>query len=164
MSESATEGTAGSRARQAVRPARSWLRLAAGLLLGPAAAACNASPPRELADLVVRDSTYLDSETLTPYTGPVVHHFAAAAPSDEDAESAPERRRQLEATLRDGAWEGELTVYHPTGRIRYQGEMRAGARCGAWTENENADEPETVYEAIREDLESLVIYPDCPEG
>ena len=138
--------------------------LATAMLLVAAATACNRTPPRELTELVVQDSTYLDPETLTPYSGAVVHHFAPASPSGGDEASDPERRRQLEATLKGGAWEGELTVYHPTGRIRYQGEMRAGARCGAWTENENPNEPETFYGAIREDLESLVMYPECPQG
>lgn len=113
--------------------------------------ACTRTPPRELTELVVQDSTYLDPETMLPHTGPVLHTF----PGDEG-------RVQLEATLRDGTWEGELTVFHQTGRVRYQGEMSGGARCGAWVENENPTAPESAYEAIKEDLESLVIYPDCP--
>lgn len=113
--------------------------------------ACAQTPPREITELVVRDSTYLDPETMLPYSGRVFHSFPG-----EDG------RIQLEATLRDGTWEGEFTIYHETGRLRYEGEMSGGTQCGAWSENENPVEPESVYEAIKEDLESLVIYPDCP--
>ncbi len=90
---------------------------------------------------------------MLPYSGRVFRNF----PGEEE-------RVQLEATLRDGTWEGELTVYHETGRVRYQGEVSGGARCGGWIENEAPTAPETVYEAIKEDLESLVMYPGCPDG
>ncbi len=113
--------------------------------------ACMQIPPREITELVVQDSTYLDPETMLPYSGPVFRNFLGE-----------EGRTQFEATLRDGTWEGEFTVYHETGRIRYQGEMSGGTQCGGWIENEDLVEPETVYEAIRQDLEALVIYPDCP--
>ncbi len=112
---------------------------------------CSPAPGRSLRELVVRDSTYLDPVTEAPYSGRVFHDF--------DGE---EGGRQLEATMEGGTWEGELTVYHPTGRIRYQGELSGGVRCGAWVENENPVEPESAYEAIKEDLESLVMYPECP--
>lgn len=113
--------------------------------------ACTQIPPREVTELVVQDSTYLDPVTMLPYSGPVFRNF----PGEEG-------RTQFEATLRDGTWEGELTVYHGTGRVRYQGQMSGGAQCGGWIENEDWVEPETVYEAIKQDLEALVIYPDCP--
>lgn len=134
--------------RASAIPHRGWP--AALVLL--ALAGCQA-PSRELTELVVQDSTYLDPETMLPFSGRVFRNFAG-----EDG--GP----QLEASMRDGTWEGELTVFHETGRIRYQGEMSGGARCDAWVENENPTEPESVYEAIKEDLESLVIYPECAES
>ena len=88
---------------------------------------------------------------MLPYSGPVFRNF----PDDDD-------RVLLRATLKGGTWEGELSVYHETGRVRYQGEMAGGARCGGWIQNEAPEEPESVYEAIKEDLESLVMYPECP--
>lgn len=115
--------------------------------------ACTAAPARDLAELTVRDSTYLAPETMLPYSGRVTRHL----PEEEGG------LLLLEATLRDGTWEGEFTIYHSTGRIRYQGEMSGGARCGAWTENENPVEPENVYDAIKEDIESIVMFPECPE-
>lgn len=118
-----------------------------------ALSACGRMPAREIGELVVQDSTYLDPETLLPYSGRVFRNFPGEAGGT-----------QLEATLRDGTWEGDFTIYHETGRIRYEGEMSGGSQCGAWIENESAVEPESAYEAIKEDLESLVIYPDCPEG
>ncbi|MGI9626056.1 MAG: hypothetical protein ACR2QM_04415 [Longimicrobiales bacterium] len=121
----------------------------AGVVVG--LASCTGAPPRDIAELVVQDSTYLDPETATPYTGPVFKRFV-------DGEDI-----QVEAVLVDGTWEGELTIYHTTGRIRYQGEMSGGAQCGGWVENEATVAPESAYEAIKEDLESLVMYPACPE-
>lgn len=118
-----------------------------------AVASCSKPPSRPLTELVVRDSTYFDPATGLPFSGRVFHDFGGE-----------EGGRQLEAAMRDGTWEGELTVYHPTGRIRYEGEMSGGARCGVWVENENPVEPESAYQAIREDLESLVVYPECPGG
>ena len=141
--------TAAHRSRAAA--GRSRVVLAALVLL--ALFACGRTPPREIGELVVRDSTYLDPETLLPYSGRVFRDFPG-----EDGGT------QLEATLRDGTWEGEFTIYHETGRIRYEGEMSGGSQCGAWVENDSPVEPESVYEAIKEDLESLVIYPDCGEG
>ena len=70
---------------------------------------------------------------------------------------------RLEARLEAGTWEGEFTLFHPTGRIRYQGRMSAGAQCGGWVENENPDVPGSLLQEVTEELESLVIYPECPE-
>ena len=134
--------------RTAPRLGRGWPVALVVLALG----GCQA-PSRELTELVVQDSTYLDPETMLPFSGRVFRNFAGEVGG-----------LQLEAAMREGTWEGELTVYHESGRIRYQGEMSGGARCGAWVENENPTEPETVYEAIKEDLESLVMYPECPGG
>ncbi len=127
---------------------RGWPVVLVLLALG----GCQA-PTRELTELIVQDSTYLDPETMLPFSGRVFRDFSGTGGG-----------RQLDATMRDGTWEGELTVFHEGGRIRYQGEMSGGARCGAWVENENPTEPESVYEAIKEDLESLVMYPECPDG
>lgn len=114
---------------------------------------CSGPPGRELGELLVRDSLYLDPETLTPYSGPVFRAF----PAEEGGGV------QLRATLRDGAWEGEMTLYHPTGRVREQGETASGAKCGGWIENERPEAPASVYAEIKEDLESLVVYAPCPE-
>ena len=114
--------------------------------------ACSGPTPRSLDELVVRDQTYLDPETLEPYSGPVFRSFPS-----------PDEGVQVRATLRDGTWEGLLTVYHPTGRVRLQGEMSAGAQCGGWVEDDRPTAPESLYEEIKQDLESIVMYPACPE-
>ena len=101
------------------RRARWFVVLLVGTIYG-----CVGPRAADLDDLVLRDSTYLVAETLEPFTGRVVRHFA----------SEPDRV-QLEGTLREGAWEGELTVYHESGRVRYQGRLSAGTPCGAWVEN-----------------------------
>ena len=124
--------------------------LLAALLL---AAACAQGPPTDLGTLVQRDSTYLAPATLEPFSGRVVRYFA----------DAPEKV-QIEGTLEDGTWEGELTVYHPSGRVRYQGVMYRGAQCGAWVENRDEGPAESVYEMLKQEIESLGLYPECPEG
>ncbi len=132
-------------------------------------AGCLGAPPRELGELVLQDSTYLDPATMLPYSGAVVRSFRGGGLGDGGGgggglghgEGGADRRLELEATLLDGVWEGEFTVYHETGRVRYEGEMSAGVPCGAWVEQENPVEPESVYEAIKQDLESLVMYPEC---
>ena len=113
---------------------------------------CSVEPPSELGTLVLRDSTYLAPETLEPFSGRVLRHFA----------DAPDKV-QVEGTLANGTWEGELTVYHRSGRIRFQGRLAAGVRCGAWVENREDVELTSVYETLIQDVESMGIYPDCPE-
>jgi len=117
------------------------------------AAACAVQPPTDLDTLVQRDSTYLAPETLEPFSGRVVRRFANAAD-----------RIQIEGTLQDGIWEGELTVYHESGRIRYQGDMHAGAQCGAWVENREDEEAGSAFSTLMRDVESLSLYPECPKG
>ena len=123
------------------------LTLLAVLLIG-----CGeATPPRSLHELTIQDSTYLDPETLLPYTGRVFRMF----------ETDPEMR-QLRGELVDGAWEGELVVYHDNGRIRYLGSFANGERCGPWLENRDAEPPEDIYEGLKQEVESMGLYPKCP--
>lgn len=130
------------------------LRLALVVLSAGALCGCLGPGGRDLGELVVRDSLYLDPETLAPYSGPVFRVFAP-----EDGGGV-----QLRAILRDGAWEGEMTIYHSTGRIRQQGETASGAKCGGWIENEQPNAPKSLYEEIKADLESLIMYAPCPDG
>jgi len=128
-----------------------WLRVA--LAAVPfLATACAPAPPTDLGALVQRDSTYLAPGTLEPFSGRVVRYFA----------DAPDKV-QIEGTLEEGTWEGELTVYHPSGRIRYQGVMYRGAQCGAWVENRDDEPAESVYQLLKQEVESLGLYPECPE-
>ena len=115
-------------------------------------AACSDGPPAELGTLVLRDSTYLAPGTLEPFSGRVVRHFAGA----------PDKV-QIEGTLENGTWEGELTVYHQSGRLRYQGRLSAGAPCGAWVDNRDDEEAGSVYLMLKQDIESMGIYPECPD-
>ena len=124
-----------------------------GLLILPLLASCGLTPPRLLEELAVVDSAYVDPDTNAPYTGPVIARFSEAGGGDI----------RLEARLEDGLWEGEFTMFHPTGRIRYQGSMASGSQCGGWVENENPELPESLLQEVTEELESLVIYPECPD-
>ena len=112
---------------------------------------CGGPPPRDLGDLLIRDSTYYEPATMEPYTGPVFRPF------DDEPE-----RAELTGTLVEGAWAGELTIYHRNGRVRYQGEMSSGAQCGTWVENASAEPAESVYEEIVAEIQSLSLYPPCP--
>lgn len=112
---------------------------------------CSSGVPRNLDDLMVRDSTYLDPETLEPYSGDVFRYFLHDTTLVE-----------AKGTLADGAWEGELTVYHPSGRIRDQGRLTRGVKCGTWVEDRPDREPGNLYEEVVQEIEGLSIYPDCP--
>lgn len=113
-------------------------------------ASCVGSAPRELDELLVRDSLYLDPTTSPPYSGAVVR-------SQPDDDNAP----QLEGRLRDGAWEGEFTVYHMNGRVRYKGAFLAGERCGPWIEDADSMPPINLYDEIAQEIASMAIYPPC---
>ena len=102
---------------------------------------------------MLRDSTYFSPETLEPYSGPVSSTFL----------TDPERT-QIEGEMLDGIWHGELRVYHRDGRIRYQGRLERGVRCGPWTENTDPRLPSNAYEELVAEIESLGIYPPCSEG
>ncbi len=116
------------------------------LLLG----ACVASAPRDLSELVVEDSLYLDASTGLPYSGPVFRPFA-----DDSF------RIQLEGELLNGTWDGELLVYHANGRVRYMGSFAKGERCGPWTENADSVAPANLYEDFVREVESMGLYPPC---
>jgi hypothetical protein len=109
--------------------------------------------PRDLAELVVVDSTYYAPETMVPYSGRVFRAFAAE----------PERM-QIEGALLDGAWHGELLVYHRSGRVRYMGSFARGERCGPWTENAWDREAVNLYDEFVSEVEAMAIYPPCPPG
>ena len=69
----------------------------------------------------------------------------------------------LEGSLRDGLWEGELTVYHESGRIRYQGRLSRGAPCGAWVENRDDEPAGSLSRELKQEIESMGLYPPCPD-
>ena len=110
------------------------------------------APSRDLSTLAVMDSVYVDPGSGEPFSGPVHRTF----------EGAP-GRNELEGRLRDGTWDGELRIFHPNGRIRYMGSFHEGSRCGPWTENVDSARGRSVYDALTDEIESLGMYPPCPE-
>jgi hypothetical protein len=118
-------------------------------LLLASAASCAGTPARDLGELSVVDSLYVDAMG-SPYTGPVFRYFPDSV-----------HRAQVEGYLRDGLWEGELVVYHANGRVRYMGSFVAGERCGPWTENADSVVVESVYDQLVREVESMGIYPPC---
>ena len=123
------------------------------LALSLFALACSTTPERDLTELVLQDSTYFAPETMEPYTGDVLKYF----PDNPD-------KVQLEGSLRGGTWHGELVVYHPNGRVRYLGSFKTGERCGAWTENQDPDPPGDIYEELKQEIESIGLYPLCEQS
>jgi len=113
-------------------------------------AGCGGYAPRDLDELMVEDSVYVTAETMEPYSGPVYRMFPDGS-----------ARVQLEGTLLDGAWDGELMVYHANGRVRYMGSFSGGERCGPWTENLDSLPPVNLYDELVRDIESMGIYPPC---
>ena len=108
--------------------------------------------PRDLSELVVRDSLYFDPVASEPYTGPVFRPFR-----DDPT------RNEVVGRLVGGAWHGEMVVYHASGRVRYMGTFDHGERCGPWTENKFDREPEGLLDELRTEIETLGMYPPCPE-
>jgi len=128
-----------------------------GLLVASAtiafgACGLGAPPPRNLDELVVRDSLYFESGSSLPYSGPVFRPF-----TDDPT------RNEIVGLLVDGTWHDELVVYHPSGRIRYMGAFDHGHRCGPWTENRDDREPGGLLDEFRTEIETLGMYPPCPE-
>ena len=116
-------------------------------------AACGpAAEPRNLDELVLQDSLYLAPATLEPFTGPVFRPFA------EEPEV-----NQIEGALIAGLWNGEIRVYHPNGRLRYQGWLTDGQKCGAWIENRDAEPPGDVLAELKQEVESMGLYDPCPD-
>lgn len=119
------------------------------LLLSVPFVGCEA-PPRDLTELQVVDSAYVDPGTGTLWSGSIVRYF------EDDPEKV-----QIEGALLEGSWHGELTVYHPNGRIRYMGSFNRGERCGAWTENADSTDLGSVYESLIREVETMGLYPPC---
>lgn len=127
-----------------------WSLAVLVLLLGTA---CGASRTTDLDSLVRQDSTYLAPDTRQPFSGKVARYF-----SDTPG------KVQIEGTLRDGTWDGELTVYYQSGRIRYQGRMSKGAPCGAWLDNRVDEATGSILDELERDIRSMGMYPPCPDG
>jgi hypothetical protein len=93
----------------------------------------------------------MDAESMEPYSGFVEKGF------DDDPDQV-----QLRGEMLDGTWEGEITVYHDNGRVRYLGSLSKGEKCGEWIENRDAKPPANVLVELKQELESLGMYPACP--
>ncbi len=123
------------------------------LLVLSALGGCRDAGVRALDELRVVDSVYVDPETDRPYTGRIERRFEA------DSTSV-----QIAARLRDGVWDGEMTVYHPNGRIRYMGSFRGGDRCGPWIENADSVSDLGAFEDLVREIESMGLYPPCDDA
>jgi hypothetical protein len=114
---------------------------------------CGTAAPRELSDLVIVDSVYVDPASMEAFTGAVVRHFEGDSSKVE-----------ISGALLEGSWDGEFTVYHPNGRVRYMGAFEEGDRCGPWVENADSLPTESAYEDLVREVESMGLYPPCDES
>lgn len=129
------------------------IRLCWCVLITACLSACGPDvAPRNLDELVLQDSLYLEPTSLEPYTGPVFRPFA-----DEPGTN------QVEGVLASGLWNGEIRVYHENGRLRYQGWLTDGEKCGAWIENRDAEPPGDVLAELKQEVESMGLYAPCPD-
>lgn len=148
-------------------PARR-IRLIIGSFLVAALGGGCAPEPRDLTQLTVADSLYVDPASGVPFSGPVVRYFAASGEGVDSASVAVTEGEvltgstfELEGTLREGVWDGELVVYHPNGRVRYMGSFARGERCGPWVENADSTPTLSTYEELVREVESMGLYPPC---
>ena len=91
------------------------------LVLALVAVGCADPIPRNLDGLVQQGDTYLDGETMRPYSGPVFQLF-----SDDTT------RVQLSANLKDGKFDGPYEYYSENGQLRDKGTWNMGEVCGEW--------------------------------
>jgi len=42
-------------------------------------------------------------------------------------------------------------------------DLSAGAPCGAWVEDRDAAEGGSIHLMLKQDIESMGLYPECPE-
>ncbi len=113
-------------------------------------ATCSDRVATDLSVLQFVESVYVAPAIAEPFTGSIVRYFAAQP--DEV---------QLEGTLRDGAFDGELVIYHPNGRVRFMGSFRAGERRGSWAENADSNTTGSAYQVLQREVETLRLYPAC---
>jgi hypothetical protein len=43
------------------------------------------------------------------------------------------------------------------------GRLTDGVKCGVWTENKDPEPSEDVYRELKQEIESMGIYPECPK-
>ena len=80
------------------------------------AVGCAEPIPRNLGDLVQQgEETWLDRETMRPYSGPVFRFL----PNDTT-------RVQLSANLKDGKYDGPFEMYHENGQLQSRSTANMG--------------------------------------
>ena len=77
--------------------------------------------PRNLDGLVQQGDTYLDRETMRPYSGPVF-----------DLASDDTTRVQFSANLKDGKFDGPYEYYSENGQLQARGAWNMDEPCGEW--------------------------------
>ena len=130
------------------------------LALALIAVGCADPIPRNLDGLVQQGGTYLDRETMRPYSGPVFRFL----PNDTT-------RVQLSANLKDGKYDGPFEMYHENGQLQSRSTANMGEidgpaegydEQGQLKEKGSFDMSEKCGEWI-EDGETVTFDP-CPPG
>ena len=112
------------------------------------AVGCADPIPRNLDGLVQQGDTYLDRETMRPYSGPVFDlasddttrvQFSANL-KDGQLDGPYESYHQngqawKKGTYKDGKWHGPYEEYFEDGQLRYKGTFNMGFECDHWIVN-----------------------------
>ena len=84
---------------------------------------------RNLDDLIEQGGTFLDPETMRPYSGPVFSLFP-----NQPALLGTKRPRKVRrmGALLDGRWHGPYETHHKDGRLRSKGKYDNGIYSPEW--------------------------------
>jgi len=109
------------------------------------AVGCAEPIPRNLDGLVQQGDTYLDRETMRPYSGPVftlapddTTQVALSANLKDGKMDGPFERYHDNGQLSQkanyvaGEWHGPFEDYYSNGPLAYKGTFNMGERCGEW--------------------------------
>ena len=112
------------------------------------AVGCSEPVPRNVDELVIQGSKYLDGETLEPYSGPVFELFSDNPSEiykrwnlkDGDPDGLYEsywdnRQLWVKNTFKDGERNGMFEMYQYDGQLWTKGIYKDGEKCGEWFEN-----------------------------
>ena len=82
---------------------------------------CGEPVPRNVDELVIQGRTYLDGETMEPYSGPVFELFSENPSKIQDR-----------FNLKDGEKDGPVESYHDNGEVSSKGTYKDGEYDGVW--------------------------------
>ena len=108
---------------------------------------CSEPVPRNVDELVIQGRTYLDGETMEPYSGPVFELFSENPSKIQYRFNLKDGERdgpfetyyengqlRMKGTMKDGEWDGPGESYHDNGQLKEKGTLKDNEKCGEWFE------------------------------